>query len=507
MKTTFFGSLTIASLTAGLAFGQLGAPSAGPASSSAIQLPLSGRAGQSGSVATSQQPVPGATTSVNTINTTIQVQGPYAGSTNGAARAPFTGTLSLRDAVQRGLTYNLGAVGMAQAVRQAQGQERVARSALLPNLNGAFRENYLTEDLQAMGIRVPFLPKVVGPINYFDLRATLTESFVDMTAVNNVRAAKDLVHANQQSVADARDVIVLAVAGSYLQVIAAKARVESARAQVEAAKAVYSQTLQMRQAGLSAQIEVNRTLVQQQTQQQRLATLENDLARQKINLARLTGLPPNAAYDLSDSVAFAPPPPIAVDDAVKQALDARADLKAAAEQVHAAEHSRAAAKAERLPSLAVSADLGEIGPRFNQGATTYTVAGSVKIPIWQGGRATGDIEQSEAALDQRRAELDDLRGRIESDVRNAFLDLQAAASQLDLARNNQDLARESLRLSREKLDAGVTDSVEVTEAQEAVASSELDYITALFAHNLAKLSLARALGQTEQRLPDYLKVQ
>jgi len=358
-----------------------------------------------------------------------------------------------------------------------------------------------------MGIKVPFLPAVVGPINFFDVRATLTQTFFDMTARNNLKAAKEVVHANEQLVRDARDLIVLAVGGSYLQVIAAKARLGSARAQVETAKAVYTQTLQRRQAGLSAQIEVNRALVQQQTQQQRLATLENDLARQKINLARLTGLPANNNYDIADSVGFSAPPPLTVDEALKQALDVRADLKAAEAQVRVAERSRAAARAERLPTLGVSADIGEIGPRFNQAERTYTVAGTVRIPIWQGGRAAGDIEQADANLDQRRAELQDVRGRIESDVRNAFLDLEAASSQLDLTSNNQTVARETLRLAREKFDAGVSDSVEVVQSEEAVASAELDNITALFAHNLAKLSLARAMGNAEQKLLSYLSIQ
>jgi outer membrane protein TolC len=119
----------------------------------------------------------------------------------------------------------------------------------------------------------------------------------------------------------------------------------------------------------------------------------------------------------------------------------------------------------------------------------------------------GDIGQADAALDQRRAELEDIRGKIESDIRNAYLDLEAASSQLDLAKNNQSVARETLRLTREKFDAGVSDSVEVTQAVESVASADLDSITALFAHNLAKLSLARALGGAEKRVGDYLKVE
>ena len=489
------------------AFAQLGGAPSGSGGSSAVQLPLSGRSGASGSVTATQTPLGGTTTSVNTLNTNIQVQGPYAGSNSSVSSAPFSGKLSLKEAVDRALAHNLGAVGLAQAVRQARGQERVSRSALMPNLNGTVRENYLTQDLQALGIRVPFLPAVVGPINYFDVRATLTQNLVDLTALNNHRASQEIVKANEQAVQDSRDIVVLATGGAYLQVIAARARVESARVQLETAKAVYSQTLQRRQAGLLAQIDVNRSLVQQQTQQQRLATLENDLARQKINLARLTGLPANNNYDITDTIAFSAPPPLAVDDAVKQALEARADLKSAESQVRAAARARTAARAERLPSLALSADIGEIGPRFTQAEHTYTVVGTIRIPIWQGGRAAADIAQADATLDQRRAEAEDIRGRIESDIRNAFLDLTAATSQLELAKNNQDVAKETLRLTREKFEAGISDSVEVTQAVEAVASSDLDAITALFAHNLAKLSLARALGNAEQRLPDYLKVQ
>jgi outer membrane protein TolC len=173
-------------------------------------------------------------------------------------------------------------------------------------------------------------------------------------------------------------------------------------------------------------------------------------------------------------------------------------------QLKAAEKTLAAARAERLPSLSVSADLGEIGTRFSQADHTYTVTGTLNIPIWQGGRVGGDVEQAQAAVDQRRAELADTHARIESDVRNAYLDLQAATSQFELSKNNQQVARENLGLTQEKFETGISDSVEVSQSRQAMASADLDYITALFAHNLAKLSLARALGGAEAHLGEYL---
>jgi outer membrane protein TolC len=282
--------------------------------------------------------------------------------------------------------------------------------------------------------------------------------------------------------------------------------VESARAQLESANALYDQTAQQRAVGLVTQIDVNKSQVQALTQQQRLATLQNDLAKQKINLARLTGLPPNARYDLTDDIPYADAPVTGEEDAVAQSLAQRADIKAAEAQIRAAERASAAARDERLPSLALTADYGVIGVNPSQSHGTFSVTGTLRFPIWQGGRAGGDIEQANAALDQRRAELEDLKGKVEADVRNAFLDLEAAKSQVEVAQKNLDVNRETLTLTRQRFEAGVTDSVDVAQTQANVAAAELDYIDAVYAHNVAKLSLARALGGTADSLPRFLRL-
>ncbi len=349
-------------------------------------------------------------------------------------------------------------------------------------------------------------PSVVGPFNFFDLRATLSQTVLDLTAWNNYRAAGENLRANELSAEDARDLVVLAVGGAYLQVIAAKAKVDSARAQLETVNALYKQTSDQRAVGLVAQVDVNRSQVQALTQQQRLFSLENDLAKQKINLARLTGLPPNQNYEISDDVPFSAAPSITLEAALRQAFEQRSDLKAAEAQVRAAERSRSAARAERLPSFSVSADYGVIGTNPAQSHGTFTVVGAIRIPIWQGGRTEGNIEQAEAALIQRRAEVEDIRERIEGDVRNAYLDLQAATSQVEVALKNIEVSKQNLDLTRQRFEAGVSDNVEVVQSQESVATAQLDYINSVFAHNLAKLSLARAIGRAAESLPQFLKL-
>lgn len=494
---------------------------AGPGASStssgtlATPLPVSGRTAQSGGgVTAAQQPIPGTTTSVNTLNPTVQVQGTYAGSANSTAKQPFSGKLSLREAVQRGLEYNLGAVGIAATIRQAHGQSIVSRAALLPNISGYLQDNEQTTDLAAFGFHFNLppnlnftIPTLVGPYNYYDLRAELTQSVADFTARNNYRSSQDVLRANQLTAKDARDLIVLAVGGAYLQVIAAQARVKSAQAQLDTSNTIYQQTLEQFQFGKVPQLDVNRSHVESLTQQQRLYSLQNDLGKQKINLARLTGLQPTDQYQISDDVPFAAAPVLTVDDAVQQAFAQRADLKAAMAQLSAAEHTVTAARDERLPSVSVSGNFGDIGTSPAQSHGTFGVSGTVHIPIWMGGRVGGDVEQAEAALTQRQAEIEDLKSQIESEVRNAFLDLQAAANEVDVAQQNLDVTRQTLEQTRDRLSAGVSNNTELVQSQETVASAELDYINSVFAHNVAKLSLARSIGQAADNLPQFLKMQ
>jgi outer membrane protein TolC len=489
------------------------APPAGPSQGTqATQLPLSGRTAQTnGTVKTSEAPAPSTTATVNTLNPSVQVQGAYAGSTPSVANMPFSGKLGLREAVQRGLAYNLGQTGATQAMRQAEGQSKVALSDLLPNVNGTINENVQTTDLRALGFRFNFpgfsVPAVIGPFNYIDFRAHLSQSVVDFAAINNYRAASDVARANRYSAQDARELIVLAVGGAYLQTIAARARMASEEAQLQSANAVFDQSKQQFGQGLIAKVDADRNEVQALTHQQRLLSLKNDLAKQKINLARMIGLPPNDQYDLSDEVPFASAAPLTIEEALAQAFQQRADLKAADAQMRAAERAHAAARAERYPSLGVTADYGGIGVNPNQLETTYTASASLKIPIWQGGRAEGDIQQSDAALSQRRAEYEDLKGQVEGDVRSAYLDLQAAASQVELAQRNVQVNKEALELTRQKREVGVIDNVQYVEAQEEVTDAEFDFINGVFAFNVAKLSLARAMGRAADALPEIFKAQ
>ncbi len=440
--------------------------------------------------------------------------GSFQGSVSSGAVSAQPVSLSLDDALQRGLRYNLGGITSENSMRQAQGEGIVARSQLLPNINGGLRETVQQIDLASFGFKfnVPpslgfSFPTIVGPFNYFDLRGYLTQKLADVQAIRSFQSARERQRAADFSVADARETVVYVVSAGYLQVIAEAARVDSAKVQVDSAQAIYQQAADRFNAGLSAKIDMTRSQVELQTQQQRLTQEQADYAKDKIALARLIGLSPGQEIILTDTLPFAPLENLTLDQAMALASQNRSDLKAAEAQVRAAELSRKAAAAERYPTLDLNADYGVIGINPANSHGTFSVTGQLMFPIWAGGHIHGDIIEADATLKQRRSEYDDLRARVETDVRNAYLDLTAAAEQVRVAQSQRELARDELTQSRDRFASGVADTVEVVQAQETLSNSEQQYIASLNAHNLAKASVARAVGQAEKIMRTLLKSQ
>jgi outer membrane protein TolC len=298
---------------------------------------------------------------------------------------------------------------------------------------------------------------------------------------------------------------VLAVGYTYLQAIADLARIETAAAQVQTAQALYDQANDQVTAGTSPQIDGLRAKVELQTRQQQLIQAKNNYAIQKLTVARVIGLAPGQQFEFTDKSPYQPFEAVAVEEALKRAYDSRADYQAALRDVRAAEFSRKAARAGYLPSLSFEADYGAGGSHPASATQVGDARGTLSIPIFLGGRVRGDVLEADAKLDQSRERLENLRAQIDADVRAALLNLESSAEQVKVARSNIDLAEEALAQSRDRFRAGVTDTVEVVQAQEAVASAHEQYISSLYSFNFAKISLARALGMAEAGIKEYFK--
>ncbi len=470
-------------------------------------LPLSGVQTPPDSVSVTQQTSPSAAPgSSNVINSTVTVRAPFAGSTPLGIASKDVLPLTLEQALSFGLRSNLGAVTQSTAAMQAEGGRTIAKSGLLPSLNSGITEAFERENLHTLGVSLSSIPESTK-FNYYDARAArLQQTVLDIVKLDSLHSASESLKASLISVRNTRDLIVLAVAGSYLQLISTNARVIAARAQVEASRAIYQQAADRFAAGLAARVDADRAQVQFGTEKQRLRSLQADADTQKLRLARLIGLPLGQPFQAVDDFPYAPLGDITIDGALRRAQTGRADVEAAGASVRAAQNNVKAAHAEHLPTVNVNADFGAAGttPSFHS-TGVYTVYGTLTIPLYEGGRIRGDVEQANAALKQRQAELSDAHAQVDEDVRQAFINLSAAADQVGVAQSNVSLSHETLTQSRDRFAAGVTDTVEVVQAEQAVVLADDDLISAIYEHNLAKVSLARAMGNAEQSLPQFLR--
>ena len=473
-----------------------------------LQLPLSGKPMPAGQVSVSQSTAAGGSSnsSVDVTDSSMTVTAPYNGSVPTGTATGVELQLTLEQALAMGLRTNLGALSQSASEQQARGQQGQAKSELLPQVNTVVSEAFEKENLRELGVSTPIIP-TTSRFNYYDARAArLNQTVFDFVKIRNLQGAEENVQANVKAARNTRDLIVLAVAGSYLQLQATKARVQAALAQVQDFRAIYQRAADQLEAGLATGVDATRAKVQLQTQQQRLRSLQADLATQRLRLARLIGLPLGQTFMATEDFPFQPLTGFTEATALERAQAERPDLQAAVSAVKAAELAVKAAHAERLPSLAVNADFGAAGVTpTNHSDSVYTVSGSLTIPIYQGGRIQADVQVASAALRQRQAEQADLVGQVDQDVRQAFIDLDAAADQVAVAESNRGLAHQSLEQSTDRFIAGVADTVEVVQAEQAVVQADDDLITADFEHNLGKVSLARAIGNAEQSLPQLLR--
>lgn len=433
---------------------------------------------------------------------------PFTGSVPSNELPAATIALTIQDAIQRGLKQNLGLVVGDQNTRLARAEQLRRRATLRPELSARIGDTVQQINLAAFGFSFHFpginIPSIVGPFNVFDARAYFSQNLLDFQALNNSRASRELTRAAEFNNRDSRDIVVLLVAAGYLQVVNDEARIDEARTEVNTAQTLFQRAQDQLKAGLSPALDALRAQVELQSEQTRLRSFENDYAKDKLALARLIGLPLEQRFTLADKVPYSEITAPDMNSAMSQALQTRADYKAAEARVKAAELTKQASIAERYPTVALNADYGDIGLRPWNSHGTFSAGVGVRMAILDGGRIQADIEQSDAELHQRQAELADLKGRIEYDVRTALLDLQTARDQLQVARSSVDLSRQALTQAQDRFTAGVADNIEVVQAQNAVAAASTTYIDSLYAHNVAKVALARAIGIAGQAVQQYL---
>ncbi len=420
--------------------------------------------------------------------------GSFQGSVPKGTVSPQSLPLSLDDAIQRGLQTNLGIILSGTQTATARGQRLSQLQALLPSIDFDAKETAAQVDLPAEGLRLPGIPTVIGPFGYVDLRASLSWSLLDLPALRSYLSARNNFASAQLSAQDARDMVVLTVGNAYLLVLADQTRISSVEAQVATSKVSLDQAIANHQEGTAPLLDELRARVDYQSQEQELIVARDALEKDKLALARTIGLPLAQPFSLTDTTPYAPFDRMNVDALMQQAKANRKDLAALVEQTEAAEQQRKAARNERLPTVKINSDYGDIGNTLAHSHGTVDASAALSVPVFKEYALRGDAEQAQAQLDTARAQLSDKQAQIEADVRDALLDIASAQRQVEVARSTVALANEALQEAQERYANGVSDNLAVSQAQQSVAQANDQYVASLYRDNVAKLSLARALG-------------
>src|SRR5580693_2499423 len=313
-------------------------------------------------------------------------QNPYLGGVPGGKLSTTPVALSLEEAVALGLKQNLGGVLATDAVTDARGQRWQALSELLPNVvtDTGFGVHQINVKA-AFGLTIPGQPPIIGPFGYFDSRAYLTQSAFDWSSIERARASKAQLRSAELSSKDAREIVVLVIVSNYLLAIADQSEVESATSQRDTAKALFQQASDQKTAGLASAVDVLRSQVQLQSREQKLIVAQNNLAKQKLVLARAVGLPLGQKFEVTTHVAYQDLTTLSLDEAIQSAYKARADFQSQVNRVRSAELARKAASAERYPTIGAEADYGLSGVNPGSSHGTVDAAGTLRVPVFQGG--------------------------------------------------------------------------------------------------------------------------
>src|SRR5215471_7842881 len=410
--------------------------------------------------------------------------------------------LSLKRAVEIALTPE-GSTRVAlaqQSIKQAEERVVETRAAFLPNVDGAVTWRNQTVNLQTFGINfsLPLLgfasPSLVGPFTVFDSRGSAQQSVFNYSDIRKYQASRMSLLATRADFETTKDQVTDQVARGYAASLRADASLQAAQANVELSNALERLATSQKNAGTGTGIEVTRAEVQLANDRQRLIVAENDRQRNVLQLLRVMGLNLDVGVEFSDRLAYVPVNVADLEASLKTAKEDRAELKAQQRREDSAKMSYDAVAAERFPTIGAFGDYGPNGLGIDASRPTRQIGVSIKVPVFDGFRRDARRAESYSQYKQETIRTRDLLQQIELEVRLALDSLRSAQAQVDTARDGLMLAQNELAQAQRRYQAGVSNSLEVTDAQTRLIRAQDNQIAALYAYQLARVDLAAATG-------------
>ena len=406
--------------------------------------------------------------------------------------------ITLRDAIALALKQNPQVILANLGVLQSEQDRLIARSALLPQINGNVSETVHRVNLEAaIGFQFPNFPQHVGPYYVFQGGTSFNAPVFDLTLWRRYRGSAFSVNASRAQEMTAREESVMLVVSQYLGSQRAYADVQAAQTRVELAEALYDQAADLQKNGVGTGIDTLRANVELQNEKQRLIVSRTQLETTLFGLSRLLNVDPNRKLEIADQVSFFDTPETQVDQTLQRAYSARPELRQLVAEEQRADLELKSAGEQRLPKLSLNGFWLEQGLTPTSIIPVYQYQASLDFPLFTGGRIQAQRTQAELTIRQLKQQEQELRNRIALEVKTAAAQLESARGEVTVANLGVDLAKQEVQQARDRFQAGVANNIEVISAQDALSRANDNQIAALYRYNQARADVAHATGQME----------
>jgi len=416
----------------------------------------------------------------------------------GAADATPVLPLTLNQALHTALAENPEIHRSLLAIAQSQADRRSAAGSLMPSLEAdamgqRARMNLDTE----LGSPSPGGPLVAGPYNWGIANLQASVPLFDLSLWNRWKAARHGEQSARAQAAETREAITALVVGQYLRAQRATEAVKAAQSRVALAQALDQLAQDQQKNGLGTRLDTLRAEVEVRNEQQRLIQADTQLQTARFGLVRLLNLDPATRVEVADSLAAPILPQYTFQEAYQAGMRQRPELAVldAREQVQS--HLKDAARNLGMPTVVATGSYGSSGLEARPWVPTYTVGIGVRVPLFTGGRISAGTARAQDELERIHEERRGLQAQVSMEVQVAQAELTAEASEVEVASQAVALAEEALQQARHRFEAGVSNNIEVIQAQDELARATDNRINALYRLNQSRADLARDMGQLE----------
>jgi len=447
---------------------------------------------------------PGATrVPARVLTICLALLGSTAAWTQAPSAAPTTSPsgavqLTLAQAIRTALGENPRVHQALLTIAESGDDRRASASALMPTVAAQAYGQRNKYNLEAqMGMSVPGFPAVVGPFNWSQVGLEAHVSLFDLSLWKKWRAsqhAEDSARAQGRSV---REEITALVVGQYFGALRAIASVRAGESRVALAEALAKLAENQQKQGVGTKLDTLRSQLQLQTERQRLIQAQTQRVTALAGLGRLLDLRPGTSIELMDSLAVPALPAGTFQDAYQSGLAQRPELADLDAREKAAENLREAAQGLRLPTLVATGAYGSTALQSMSGVNTYQISLGLRVPLFTGGLVSSQVSRAKSEQSRVQEARRDVRAQVGYEIQVAQAELDAAAHEVEVSNLAVTLSTEALTQSQHRFEAGVSNNIELINAQDELARANDNQISALYRLNQSRADLARATGQLE----------